>query len=176
MFGFDVRVETADVDETIPPRESADDAVQRLALCKAEAVGHNHPASLVLGADTVVVLDGTILGKPVDANDAHRMLSSLSGRQHRVHTGIALVHAASGRSVTAVETALVTVDTLSSAEIDAYIATGSPMDKAGAYGIQDDTGALLIRGIEGDFYTVMGLPLNRLYRLIPASFPDLILP
>ena len=104
------------------------------------------------------------------------MLSRLSGNSHTVLTGIALVHEASGRSVTAVESTSVTFDELSQEEIAEYVSTGSPLDKAGAYGIQDDPGALFVSGIEGDFYNVMGLPLNRLYRLIKSDYGDFISP
>jgi len=174
VFGFPVQTASADVDETIHPGELADAAVQRLATDKARSVAGAFPGSLVLGADTVVVCDGVILGKPTSPSDAREMLSLLSGREHVVHTGMALVHAETGRVVSAVEQTYVTMDELSAAEVAAYVATGSPLDKAGAYGIQDDTGAILVKSIRGDFYTVMGLPLNRLFRLIPASFPDLV--
>ena len=174
VFGFPVESASADVDETIAPGESADAAVQRLALEKARAVAIGHPDSLVLGADTVVVCDGVILGKPGSATEACDMLSMLSGREHVVHTGIGLVHAETGRYVATVESTYVTMDRLTDREIAAYVETGSPLDKAGAYGIQDDNGAMLVKSIRGDFYTVMGLPLNRLFRLIPESFPDLV--
>lgn len=174
VFGFPVETASADVDETIHSGESADVAVQRLATEKACAVASLHPGSLVLGADTVVVCDDIILGKPQSASEARDMLSLLSGREHVVHTGMALVHAETERVVAAVEQTYVTMDNLTDAEIAAYVDTGSPLDKAGAYGIQDDTGAILVKSIRGDFYTVMGLPLNRLFRLIPASFPDLV--
>ena len=101
------------------------------------------------------------------------MLTGLSGRTHEVFTGVALIHRASDRKVVAHEVTSVTFISLSDQEIRAYVAGGSPMDKAGAYGIQDDQGALFINGIEGDYYNVMGLPLSLVYRLTKIHFPDL---
>lgn len=102
------------------------------------------------------------------------MLRQLSGRTHRVMTSLALVHAASGRAVVDVEVTEVTFDELTDPQIDRYVEGGSPMDKAGAYGIQDDQGAFFVRRIDGDYYTVMGLPLNRLYKTARTHFPDLV--
>jgi septum formation protein len=128
----------------------------------------------VLGADTVVVLDGIVLGKPKDEADARSMLAELSGQTHIVYTGMALEHARSGRHISHASQTRVRMDVLSPAEIAEYVAGGSPMDKAGAYGIQDDRGALFVAGIEGDYYTVMGLPLNALYRILLRDFTDLV--
>ena len=102
------------------------------------------------------------------------MLRRLSGVSHTVFTGLALLHGETGRRITACEATRVTFDTLTDAEIDAYVASGAPMDKAGAYGIQGDLGAVFVARIEGDFYTVMGLPLHRLYRLLREHFSDLL--
>lgn len=163
--GFDFSVVVPNVDEdsvpvTLPPA----DYVSRLALMKAvrgaEMSGND---AIVLGSDTTVVLDGRVLNKPADAADAARMLRSLSGRTHTVYTGIALVHTTSGRSVTAVRDTRVTFRDLDDAEIDAYVASGSPLDKAGAYGIQDDFGAVFVNRVEGCYYTIVGLPLELLY-------------
>ena len=148
--------------------------VERLALDKARAVQHAHPDALIMGSDTTVVLDGEVLGKPEDAADAHRMLRRLSGREHEVITSLALIHPASGREVVVSETTRVRFDTLSERQIERYVAGGSPMDKAGSYGIQDDQGAFFVRTIAGDYYTVMGLPLNLFYRTAIAAFPDLV--
>ncbi len=172
----DAQYDVSDSEEQFLPGEEAPMAVTRLAREKAETVSERHLPALVLGADTVVVLDGTILGKPSDAQDAARMLASLSGRTHDVYTGIALVHGPTSRVVTEAVCTRVHFDTLSDEEIAAYVRSGAPLDKAGAYGIQDDTGALFVRGIDGDYFNVVGLPQNRLYRLLRAYFNDLVAP
>jgi len=169
-------VHPSDTDEVIPPGCTPADAVRHLARQKADAVAPGFPDALTLGADTVVVLDGVVLGKPNDAAEAAEMLASLSGRSHTVFTGIALVHPATERSVEAFEATEVTFAPLHPAEIEAYVRSGSPMDKAGGYGIQDDAGALLIEGVRGDYYNVVGLPLHRLYRTLCDYFPDLLAP
>lgn len=157
------------------PGETPDAFVRRLASEKAREISGSYEDALVLGADTVVVLDGAILGKPEDTDDARAMLARLSGRTHVVYTGMAIEHGHTRRSVSHVSRTHVRMDVLSSEEIADYVAGGSPMDKAGAYGIQDDRGALFVTGIEGDYYTVMGLPLNALYRILRRDFADLII-
>src|SRR5271166_1597953 len=137
--------------------------------CLAAAEG---PPVLV-AADTEVVIDGDVLGKPRDPPEARAMLTRLSGRTHTVHTGFALTDRASGRSVSGVESARVTFLPLDRAQIDRYVATGEPLDKAGAYGIQG-RGALLVASIDGDFYTVMGLPLARLGRAFASLGYELL--
>ncbi|MEM6647958.1 MAG: Maf family protein, partial [Bacteroidota bacterium] len=174
QIGVSFTVHAADLDETFDPDAGPADIVQSLALDKAVAVAEHHPDALVLGADTVVVLKGDILGKPVDADDASAMLQRLSGQTHTVYTGIALVHSAAQRAATRVEATDVTFGALTDDEIAAYVATGSPMDKAGAYGIQDDLGACFVSRIDGDYYNVVGLPLHRLYRLLHDRFGDLL--
>ncbi len=169
-----VTFDASEAEEHIYPEEAASDAVCRLALDKAVDVSRRHEAALILGADTVVVLDGSILGKPVDANDAAVMLRALSGRTHVVFTGLALIHPSTSRSVTVAVCTKVHFDTLSVAEIAAYVRSGAPLDKAGAYGIQDDMGSLFVQGVEGDYFNVVGLPLNKLYRLLLTHFNDLI--
>ena len=173
-MGFDPVVVPADVDESMMDGESPLDMVRRLALAKAGAVSSRYPEALVLGSDTTVVLDHLILGKPESADEAIAMLSSLSGRTHQVISSIGLIHAASGRQVVEAQVTDVTFDTLTRGQIERYVSSGSPMDKAGAYGIQDDQGAFFVREIAGDYYTVMGLPLNLLYRTARTGFPDLI--
>ena len=123
------------------------------------------PDETVIGADTVVSIDGEILGKPHDEADAWRMLELLSGRTHSVFTGVAVI--SNGKLTTFAEETRVTFFTLDDREIARYIAAGEPFDKAGAYGIQG-AGALLVKGIEGDYYNVMGLPAGRLYRLLKS--------
>ncbi len=167
-------VHPSDADETLPPDISPEDAVRLLAKQKAEAVAPKHPDALTLGADTIVVLNGDVLGKPTDTSEAIAMLERLSGRSHTVHTGLALVYA--GRTITAHEATEVTFALLTDEEIAAYVQTGSPMDKAGAYGIQDDLGALFVERVRGDYYNVVGLPLHRLYRTLRTYFADLLAP
>lgn len=148
--------------------------VEDLARLKAADVARHHPEALTLGADTLVLLEGEVLGKPAGAEEARAMLRRLSGRTHTVLSGLALIFPPEGRSVTAHEATEVTFAPLSEQEIDAYVATGSPLDKAGAYGIQDDLGALFVARIEGDYYNVVGLPLHRLYRMLRLHFPELV--
>lgn len=172
--GFSFSCIPADLDEIQVENESAEVMVERLAIDKAQFIAQNHRNSLVLGSDTSVELGGEILGKPNSTDEAKHMLRRLSGQTHSVFTGIALVHLASARVISHVEQTKVTFATLSDKEIEDYVNTGSPMDKAGAYGIQDDQGAFFVQGISGDFYTVMGLPLHQLYVLLRTQFADLI--
>ena len=174
QVGFTFRVEPSPFEETTPDEGNPADIVQTLAFQKAEPVSLRYPDALTLGADTIVVHEGVVLGKPKDEGEARAMLRRLSGQSHTVFTGLALLHPASERRVVACEATRVTFDALSDEEIRAYVASGAPMDKAGAYGIQGDLGALFVARIEGDFYTVMGLPLHRLYRLLCDHFPDLV--
>lgn len=169
-LGLDFRVRPTDADETWPEELEVGPAAEAVALRKAEAA--EAPGALVLAADTVVVLDGEVLGKPADADDARQSLRRLSGRTHVVVTGLAL--RLDDRTATAHETTHVTFAPLSEAEIDAYVRTGSPLDKAGAYGIQDDAGALFVERIEGDYFNVVGLPVRRLYRALRDFVPDLV--
>lgn len=175
QMGLAFDVQPSDVDETALPDAEPSALVHHLAMEKAVAVARLHPGRLVLGADTIVVLDGHILGKPADAAEARRMLGRLSGRMHTVFTGVALVHLDSARRVVTHEQTDVYVDALTPEEIAAYVETGAPLDKAGAYGIQDDYGAVFIHRIEGDYYNVVGLPLHRLYRMLHADFSDFLL-
>ena len=142
----------------------AEKAMQ-LACEKAGSVADGCAKGLVLGADTIVVVDGSIFGKPSDEADARRMLKELSGREHSVITGLALIDTRSGESRTCYEETTVRFARLADNEIDAYIRTGEPFDKAGAYAVQG-RGALLVEGIEGCYSNVVGLPLMRLRRLL----------
>ena len=158
---FEVRPSGVSEDHDVPQQPAGH--VTILSRRKAEAVASGVADAIVVGADTIVVLDGAILGKPEDQADAARMLRLLSGRTHTVFTGFTIIDKPSGRSVTAVETTEVTFRKLTADEIAAYVASGSPMDKAGAYGIQDDYGAVFVERINGCFYNVVGFPLSRFY-------------
>ncbi len=156
-------VESPRVDEASSPSESPHELVERLALAKARYGASRHPRALVIGADTVVVLDGEILGKPSSRREVVDMLARLSGRWHQVITGLALVFEEKelvSRAVTEVHFAH-----LPQEEIEFYAATGEPMDKAGAYGIQG-MGGLFVSEIRGSYSNVVGLPLRLLYLLM----------
>ena len=156
-------VQASDVDETLPEGVSLGRAVELLALRKGQAVAGAEPDALVIAADTLVTLGSVVLGKPTGREDAARMLRLLSGRVHQVYTGVALLEGERTNRfhcVTDVEFSLLTEE-----EIRWYLSTGEPFDKAGAYGIQG-YGARFIRGIREDFFNVMGLPVNELYRQI----------
>ena len=164
--GWHFQVAAADVDEKMLDGESPAVYTERLAREKAEHIVASSPSqSLVLGADTVVVIDGVTLGKPRDETDARRMLRSLSGRTHEVITGVAMVRAKTNESRIAHERTRVRFAEMSDAEIDWYVATGEPMDKAGAYAIQGRA-ALFIEKIDGDYWNVVGLPVRLVYRLV----------
>lgn len=174
--GAQFEVHTSDVDEHAVEATSPAQLVVARARLKADAVAGVIDSGLVIGADTVVVVDDEILGKPRDAEEARRMLGRLSGRSHHVMTGVAVCPAGGTRSsigpppvergsivrqdgaLVAYERTTVTMRSLTSTEIDRYVATGEPMDKAGAYGIQE-RGGLLVAGIVGDYFNVVGLPL-----------------
>ena len=151
----------SDVEEALPDGIAPEDVPEYLAGIKAQAVAAEHPDDVVIGADTVVILDGEVLGKPRDKDDAVRMLRALSGRTHTVITGCAMIR--NGKTTTFSDVTRVEFYPLSDREILEYIATGEPFDKAGAYGIQG-RGSVLCRRIEGDFFNVMGLPVARLKR------------
>jgi septum formation protein len=156
-----------DVDETFRRGESPRAYVRRLALEKASAVAERHPRSWVIGADTTVVLDNQVVGKPRDPADAQRMLRRLAGRSHRVLSGIALVHVESAVARAAVSSTRVFIRSLTDDEIRRYVATGEPLDKAGAYGAQGK-GGLLVSRVEGSFSNVVGFPLEKFFDLSKA--------
>lgn len=151
-------VDPADVDETLRDGEDPRDAVLRLAEEKGSAVASRHPADLVLAADTVVVLDGEVMGKPGDTVEAASMLRRLSGRSHVVHTGMALIEGGGGRQ-SGHATTTVRFRALTDEEIEAYTQTGEPLGKAGAYAIQG-LGGTLVEGLDGELSTVVGLNLT----------------
>jgi nucleoside triphosphate pyrophosphatase len=162
--GWPFEAVVPDVDETPKEGEAAEDYVRRLAREKAGAVASGRLFGLVLGADTVVVVDGDILGKPRDAEDARRMLRRLSARAHEVLTGVTLVRAETGRSVSGVARTRVRFAELSDEEVGRYVETGEPLDKAGAYAVQGRA-APFIESIEGEYWNVVGLPVRLVYEL-----------
>jgi len=163
--GIDFQVVVPDISEDLDGSLPPSEIVVRLALRKALAVSKRFDQGFVLAADTLVIHRGIIFGKPADQDDARRMLSLLSGDEHEVMTGMALVDAASGRSESALSVTRVWLKAMTESEIEVYIATGEPLDKAGAYGIQGRA-ALLVEKIEGCYFNVVGLPLSLLYDLM----------
>jgi len=177
--GWEFEKQTADIDETEFPGEKPEDYVQRLAKEKAKTVAKNYEKALVLGADTIVVIDGKIIGKPKDFADARQMLQMLSGNWHEVLTGVAIVsqmriaergvkkiripHLVVGLQKTRVKFA-----EISDAEIEFLVEKGAPLDKAGAYAVQAQA-ALFIEKIEGDYWNVVGLPINLVYELLRTN-------
>ncbi len=173
--GWEFTKDSADIDETEFPGEKPEDYVQRLAREKAETVAAKYSDAIVLGADTTVVIDSQILGKPADLTDAKRMLKTLSGNWHEVLTGVAIIKsepsaAADGltskfRSVVGIQKTRVKFVEMSDAEINFLAEKGEPLDKAGAYAVQAQA-ALFIEKIEGDYWNVVGLPVSLVYELI----------
>lgn len=163
LIGIAHEVRPANLDESMRPRETPRRHAERLARDKASAVAMRDPDLITIAADTIVVINRKVLGKPVDKEDAARMLAMLSGREHTVITAVAVSRGKKLRS--AIEEVKVKFRRLREEEIEAYIATGEPMDKAGAYGIQG-FGATIVERVEGDYFAVMGLPLVRLVGLM----------
>jgi septum formation protein len=166
QMGVPFVIHPSDVAEDIPAGEPPAQAVQRLAFAKASDVVARIDRGIVVGCDTIVVLDGNILGKPSSVADAERMLGLLSGRTHEVFTGIAVIDRESSKSLCSHERTAVTFRELGTQEIATYVASGSPLDKAGSYGIQDDHGAVFVSRIDGCYYNVVGLPLARLWGML----------
>lgn len=157
-------------EEVVEDGATPEETVKKLALQKARNVSAKAESdALVIAADTVVFIDGKILGKPQDEKEAAAMLRLLSGREHHVCTGIAIIDNAAAKRYSCFERTVVHFKHLSDAEIERYISTGEPMDKAGAYGIQD-IGALFVESIRGDYFNVVGLPLCRLAQILKDEF------
>ena len=161
-IGLSFNVIASDVDEEFRNNETPVAHVKRLALAKASRVAATITQGIIIGADTIVVLDGNILGKPQDVDEARNMLSLLSGNTHYVYTGFAILEQQRRRSIVDFEKTSVHFRDLTNDEIDGYVQTGSPMDKAGAYGIQDIS-AIFVDRIDGCFYNVVGFPLAKFY-------------
>lgn len=165
QIGMTFTVAPADVDESALPGESPEAYAIRVALNKARCAAERAGEGIVIAADTIVVVGDAILGKPADACDAEDMLALLAGKEHRVVTALVVMDAATGRSATRISVTKVWFRDLSDREIEAYVATGEPLDKAGAYGIQE-RGALLVEKIEGCYSNVVGLPLSLLGEML----------
>ncbi|MES9671040.1 Maf family protein [Bacillus pseudomycoides] len=161
LAGVPFEIVVSEIEETIGAYSSPADIVMSLALQKASAVVEHHEDSVVLGADTIVTYESRILGKPKDEAEAKEILQLLSGKTHEVYTGVALI--SKEKTVTFYERAEVMFWELTEEEIDAYIATKEPLDKAGSYGIQGK-GSIFVQHIQGDYYSVVGLPIARLVR------------
>ncbi len=165
QIGLAFTVAPSHVDESVLPGEAPVSYAERVAQDKARAAAKQAGKGIVIAADTIVVVGGAILGKPADAADARRMLTELSGREHEVVTGLAVMDAASEQCVTRISITKVWFRDLTEREIASYVATGEPLDKAGAYGIQG-RGALLVERIEGCYSNVVGLPLSLLGEML----------
>lgn len=161
--GWEFTKHVADIDETEGEGELPADYVVRLAREKAEAVAVNYPGETVLGADTTVVIDNQIIGKPLDIDDSKRMLSMLSGKWHEVLTGVAVVE--NGKTRSGIQGTRVKFAPMTEAEVTFLAENGDPLDKAGAYAVQAQA-ALFIEGIEGDYWNVVGLPISLVYSLM----------
>jgi septum formation protein len=169
LFHIPFEIQAADIDETMDPDLPAGQEVSRVSRSKAMAIAADDD-QIIIAADTIVVVDGRVLGKPQSPDHARQMLKSLSGRDHQVMTGIAVRRGS--QCAVCTEVTDVTFRPLTDAEIDAYIATGEPMDKAGAYGIQGGA-ALFCEKLHGDYYNVMGLPVCRLGLMLKSMAPEL---
>ncbi len=154
---------SVDADESIKNGENPIKVVKRLSKEKMKHALKKIKKGILITADTIVVINNKIIGKPADENDAAKILKTLSGNTHIVYTGFSIHNTETGRTITDYEKTLVTFRKLTNKEIKDYIASGSPMDKAGAYGIQDDFGAVFVKKINGCYYNVVGLPLSKLY-------------
>ncbi len=173
VLGFPFTVRESGVEEIIDEKLAPEEIARSLAFRKASTVASQLSSGIVIGADTIVVLEGKILGKPATAEEAVGMLLALSGKTHTVFTGFALVDAESKKSYISSERTEVTFRALRRDEIDRYVAAGSPMDKAGAYGIQDDYGAVFVEKIDGCFYNVVGFPISKFHTALTNFIEEL---
>ena len=170
-IGLSHRVVPSSVHEVFDPTLSAEQTALSLAEQKGRDVAEKESFDLIIAADTIVVLNDELLGKPASRQEAIEMLEKLSGNIHLVITGVSLI--TPHRHISFSVKTEVTFEMLTQGEIEAYVDTGSPMDKAGGYGIQDDLGSLFVKQINGDYYNVVGLPLQRLYSELKVLVPEL---
>jgi septum formation protein len=173
VLGFPFTVRKSGVEEIIDEKFAPEEIARSLAFQKASTVASQLSSGIVIGADTIVVLEGKILGKPATEEEAVEMLSALSGKTHTVFTGFALVDVESKKSYISFERTEVTFRALRRDEIERYVAAGSPMDKAGAYGIQDDYGAVFVEKIDGCFYNVVGFPISKFHTALTNFIEEL---
>lgn len=177
MMGVSFTVDPSDIEEIINEDLTPGDIVRSLADQKAKNVARRRVNYIVIAADTIVVKEDSILGKPESPEMARNMLHSLSGRHHWVYSGVSVLNVgdegAINEAVNFSQKTKVTFSTLDDSEINQYIASGSPMDKAGAYGIQDHYGSLFINKIEGDYYNVVGFPVNKFYQTLKSDYPTM---
>lgn len=170
-------VSPSDIEEAMDENLSPERLVESLAKQKGESVLSDHPDSFIIAADTIVTINGKYLGKPIDKNDAEAMLQKLSTQTHEVYSGVYLAltneKGINVKSHTFSEETKVTFGALERSEIRKYVESGSPMDKAGSYGIQDDFGAVFVKKIEGDYNNVVGFPLYAFYQQIKLHFPKI---
>lgn len=166
-LGLRFVIHPSDEEESIPAADAPSDIVQALSLAKASRVASQFDSGLVIGADTIVVCDDEVLGKPANEQAAFSMLSKLQGRSHYVYTGVAIADAGTGATMVAHNRTEVFMKAMSESRIRQYIATGEPEDKAGAYGIQG-FGATIVERIDGDYFTVVGLPLGLLSDMLES--------
>jgi len=172
QMGIDFNVSPADIEEHVDSDLSPDEIVQDLARQKGEVVAKQFSNSVIISADTIVTFNGEILGKPSSKDEAEAMLRKLSGNEHTVYSGVYVALTADGKitdHITLFERTNVIFSTLEDSEISRYVDSGSPMDKAGAYGIQDDAGALFVESIRGDYYNVVGFPMNAFYQTLKTK-------
>ncbi|NTU99447.1 septum formation inhibitor Maf [Candidatus Falkowbacteria bacterium] len=162
QVGLDFEVRESEYEEDMQALEDPIELVKFLALKKAEDVAKHYDDAIVIGADTFVVYDNKFIGKPKDAVDAQRILKMLSGQENTIVTGFAVIDTVSGKVVNSCDKATIKIRKLSDEDIDSYIATGEPLDKAGAFGIQG-VGAVIVERVDGDYHNIMGLPLSKLY-------------
>lgn len=177
QIGLSFSIDPSNVDESVSELLTPTEIVQDLARRKGIDVASRHEHSLIIAADTIVCLNNQILGKPSDKNEAREMLSTLSNLTHEVFSGVFVAltseHGDISQSFSFSERTKVTFSSLSDPEVNHYIATGSPFDKAGAYGIQDDLGSLFVEKIDGDYYNVVGFPINSFYQHLKAKLPEI---
>jgi septum formation protein len=177
-IGFTFEIHSSKVSEDYKVQWSPTKIAETLAVRKAKSVAQNYGNALIIGADTIVAFHDKILEKPTSHSEATTMLQQLSGKSHQVLTGVSLIKTDASNNIientTFVENTTVTFGNLNSTLIDAYIETEKPMDKAGAYGIQDPHGALFVKAINGDYYNVMGFPLHSFYNIMASFAPELL--
>ncbi|CUU03580.1 septum formation protein [Candidatus Thermokryptus mobilis] len=172
QIGLKFTVHPSGIDEDSIQSISPADHVLNLSKKKATEVAKKYDDAIIISADTIVVLEGEIINKPKDPNEAKQMLRKLSGKTHQVYTGFTILDTKTGRFISDFEVTDVKFRELSDEEIDEYVATGSPLDKAGAYGIQDDYGAVFVEKINGCFYNVVGFPLTKFYLRMKEFLSD----